>query len=298
MSIDLRTLIPRMKQRSLNVSEGDMLYALQDASRRIARETKILRGTSVISTQSGVNLYGPVFPLRSVASTDTFTTTEVESVTVNQAWIMDIDAHTTAALDTNVATSTTLTKSTDGVLPAQHGVTLAVDDILLVKDEATIANNGIYTVTSLGSVSAPWVLTRVAHKTDETLYQINMGKIRAEHPEILASTSAQDDGSLAEPTTWGDDNGMLFLSPTPDDVYAIIVNIAYQPMAGQYIVEFPPDYEEAIVCGALSTLAGGDEMLYWKRCFSIELASLKARVAYGTNQFILSAGGDFVSRKR
>ena len=68
---------------------------------------------------------------------------------------------TTAAL-TVTATTTTLTNS--GTLAALviDGVTLAVNDRVLVKNQATAAQNGIYTVTNAGSASVAWVLTRAA----------------------------------------------------------------------------------------------------------------------------------------
>ena len=40
------------------------------------------------------------------------------------------------------------------------GVTLAVGNRVLVKDQATALQNGIYTVTNIGSVSTNWILTR------------------------------------------------------------------------------------------------------------------------------------------
>lgn len=40
------------------------------------------------------------------------------------------------------------------------GVTLAVGNRVLVKDQASALQNGIYTVTNTGSVSTNWVLTR------------------------------------------------------------------------------------------------------------------------------------------
>lgn len=39
-------------------------------------------------------------------------------------------------------------------------VTLAVGNRVLVKDQATALQNGIYTVTNIGSVSTNWILTR------------------------------------------------------------------------------------------------------------------------------------------
>ena len=71
-----------------------------------------------------------------------------------------VRAATTAALPTNTRSGNVLTASANGALPAQDTVSLAVGNPFLVKDETTKANNGLFTVTSLGSGSTPWVLTR------------------------------------------------------------------------------------------------------------------------------------------
>lgn len=74
-----------------------------------------------------------------------------------------VRAATTAALATNTApTATTLEASVNGALAAQDGVSLAVGDRLLVKNEEAGAKNGIYVVTSLGSAGSKWSLTRLA----------------------------------------------------------------------------------------------------------------------------------------
>jgi hypothetical protein len=67
---------------------------------------------------------------------------------------------TTAALASNTRSGNVLTASANGALASIDGVSLSVSDRLLVKNEATGANNGIYTVTSLGSGGTPWSLTR------------------------------------------------------------------------------------------------------------------------------------------
>jgi hypothetical protein len=67
---------------------------------------------------------------------------------------------TTGALPTNTRTGNVLTASVNGVLPAIDGVALAVTDRILVQNEGTAANNGLYTVTSVGAVGAPWTMTR------------------------------------------------------------------------------------------------------------------------------------------
>jgi len=62
----------------------------------------------------------------------------------------------------------TLTANSNGVLGTVGGYAgLSVGSRVLVKDQATQIQNGIYTVTSLGAVGSPWVLTR-ATDTDGT----------------------------------------------------------------------------------------------------------------------------------
>lgn len=53
----------------------------------------------------------------------------------------------------------TLTATANGVLTVD-GVTVALGDRILVTAEAAPANNGIYVVTTLGTASVPYVLTR------------------------------------------------------------------------------------------------------------------------------------------
>lgn len=54
----------------------------------------------------------------------------------------------------------TLTRGENGALGTIDGVTLSVNDRILVKDQANNIQNGIYVVTNLGSGGAPYVLTR------------------------------------------------------------------------------------------------------------------------------------------
>jgi hypothetical protein len=69
---------------------------------------------------------------------------------------------TTAALPANTRTGNVLTASANGALPAQDGVTLVLNDRILVKNEATGANNGLYYVSQVGDAGTPWTLTRVS----------------------------------------------------------------------------------------------------------------------------------------
>lgn len=82
------------------------------------------------------------------------------AISVVADWKQSVRAATTAALPANTRVSNVLTANANGALAAQDSVTLIVGDRLLVKDEVTGANRGIYTVTAVGSGGAPWSLTR------------------------------------------------------------------------------------------------------------------------------------------
>src|SRR3990167_7105233 len=71
-----------------------------------------------------------------------------------------VRAATTAARPANTRSGNTLTADGNGALASQYGVALAAGEFLLVKDEGTGANNGLYRVRDLGGVSTPWILDR------------------------------------------------------------------------------------------------------------------------------------------
>ena len=103
-------------------------------------------------------------------------------------------AATTAALPANTYSNgasgvgATLTATSNAALTAQDGVTLAVGETLLVKNEAAPANNGLYVLTQLGSGSAPYILTR---RTD------------ADAPaELVNATAWVSEGSTLADSQW------------------------------------------------------------------------------------------------
>lgn len=68
---------------------------------------------------------------------------------------------TTAAL-TVTATTSTLTNAGTLAALSIDGIALSSGDRVLVKDQTATEQNGIYTVTTVGSVSVAWVLTRAS----------------------------------------------------------------------------------------------------------------------------------------
>ena len=94
---------------------------------------------------------------------------------------------TTAAL-TVTATATTLTNAGTLAAISIDSISLSVGDRVLVKDQATTNQNGIYTVTTVGSVSVAWVLTR---GTDTDVWN-----------DLVAAVTAIDQGTVNDNTMW------------------------------------------------------------------------------------------------
>lgn len=92
--------------------------------------------------------------------------TYVDAHASGLAWKTKVQAATTTALPANTYSNgasgvgATLTGNSNGALAAQDGVTLTVNQKLLVKDEATGANNGLYDLTQVGTGGTPYILTR------------------------------------------------------------------------------------------------------------------------------------------
>jgi hypothetical protein len=89
----------------------------------------------------------------------------VDSVAAGLSWKDPAQAATTANLAATYANGTagvgaTLTNSGTQAALVVDGVTLIVGNRVLVKDQTASAQNGIYVVTAVGTVSTNWVLTR------------------------------------------------------------------------------------------------------------------------------------------
>ena len=76
-----------------------------------------------------------------------------------------VKAATLTALPTNTRGGNTLTASAPGALSTIDGVTLGIADRLLVKNEATPANNGVYVIDVAGDAGTPWAMTRASDCT-------------------------------------------------------------------------------------------------------------------------------------
>jgi hypothetical protein len=116
-------------------------------------------------TAASIDVSGQVSPL-------------IDAAVGKLAWKQPVRAKTTAALAANTyangtaGVGATLTATVNGALAAVDGVTLAVNDRLIVDHETTASHNGIYKVTQLGDGSHPYILTR-STDADEAAELIN-----------------------------------------------------------------------------------------------------------------------------
>lgn len=119
------------------------------------------------------------------------------------SWKQPCRLGTVVALPANTRVGNVLTANANGALGMIDGQAPAVGDRILVILEATNANNGIYSVTSLGDATHPWVMTRA---TDTN----TIGKApRGTAVEVLA-------GTLLNGTLWVAFGAWVLNSTGPD----------------------------------------------------------------------------------
>jgi hypothetical protein len=94
----------------------------------------------------------------------------------------------------------TLTNSGTQAALVIDGVTVSVNDRVLVYQQTTQTQNGIYTVTNVGSVSTNWVLTRA---TDANTYVINSAAGLSEGSTVFVQQGATGAGETYTCNTSG-----------------------------------------------------------------------------------------------
>lgn len=134
---------------------------------------------------------------------------------------------TTGALAANTRVGNVLTANANGALGNIDGIATALNDRLLVKDEGTQANNGLYYVSALGSGGAPWSLTRTtdadesAEVTPNMLVMVEQGAVNQDKVFFL-----DVNGPVTLNTTalvFADFRGLAITAPADVDKSAAVV---------------------------------------------------------------------------
>lgn len=120
------------------------------------------------NSQRATGLADPSSSSSQDAATANWVTNQISLAVAGQDWKASVVLATAAALPANTYSAGVLTASGNGVLTVD-GVNPSAGQRLLVKNEATAKNNGIYVVTNAGAAGAPYVLTRAADANTSAL---------------------------------------------------------------------------------------------------------------------------------
>ena len=124
-------------------------------------------------------------------------------------WKNSARAGTTAALPActyangTSGVGATLTGNSNGALAAQDGITLIANDFLLVKNQATGAQNGKYKLTVVGDGSTAFVLTRstdfdsASEVTPQAAVALDEGSVQAGYIYKVSTTGSITIGTTA-----------------------------------------------------------------------------------------------------
>jgi hypothetical protein len=167
------------------VSQGDITTALGSYYLPLAGGT--MSGAINMGTSQINNLGMAVTPV----GTDAVNVNYVQAAITGLSWKQAVIAATTGPFTSNYANGisgvgATLTATTNVVLPLIDTISLAATNRVLVKNQGNTFENGIYTVTSLGSAGvSPWVLTRAtdsdtAAEVDGSAVYVDQGGTQAD----------------------------------------------------------------------------------------------------------------------
>ena len=126
--------------------------------------TTIASGTTY-STVTGLTLSGGLAAADPTASLGLATKQYVDLVTAGVNYHAPVVAASVSNLSANYSNGTsgvgaTLTADTNRAFSTLDGQTVSIGQRVLIKDQTTQLQNGIYTLTTVGSGAAPWVITR------------------------------------------------------------------------------------------------------------------------------------------
>ena len=104
----------------------------------------------------------------------------VDNVTAGINFHEAVHAASVSSLSANYANGTsgvgaTLTADTNRAFATVDGESVALGQRVLIKDQTDAKQNGIYTLTTVGSVSAPWVLTRATDADNNPVGELKNG---------------------------------------------------------------------------------------------------------------------------
>lgn len=174
------------------------------ASTAAGARTNLGLGTMAVQNANAVAITGgSVTGMPTPTANSDVATKEYVDATATGLTVLPVSKYATAAVLPNTPSynngtagvGATLTASANAALVVD-GATVSASDVVLVKNQASAAQNGIYTVTTVGDGSNAWVLTRAtyfdtsAEMVAGSLTNITAGASNAGNSYVLQTTVA------------------------------------------------------------------------------------------------------------
>ena len=192
--------------------ESFVIKAAAGASAPLA-EFKNSSGTVVgnIAVDGTLNVLSVVTSNAGTTSTSLATRGYVDTVAAGLNWHDSVAFATAAALPAStyangtLGVGATLTGNANGRLTVD-GSAQTTGKSILVKDQATATQNGIYTITEQGSVSTPFVLTRRTDSNNSIPGQVSTG----DSVYVVSGTNNGGQGFTLTTTGTGTNDAIIF----------------------------------------------------------------------------------------
>jgi hypothetical protein len=192
--------------------ESFVIKAATGASAPLA-EFKNSSGTVVgnIAVDGTLNVLSVVASSAGTTSTSLATRGYVDTVAAGLNWHDSVAYATAAALSActyangTLGVGATLTGNANGRLTVD-GSAQTTGKSILVKDQATATQNGIYTITEQGSVSTPFVLTRRSDSNNSVAGQVSTG----DSVYVVSGTNNGGQGFTLTTTGTGTNGAIIF----------------------------------------------------------------------------------------
>ena len=135
----------------------------------------------------------------------------VDNVTAGINFHESVHAASTVTLAANYSNGTsgvgaTLTADTNRAFSTLDGESVALGQRVLIKNQTDAKQNGIYTLTTVGSVSAPWVLTRATDADNNPTGEMKTGDFTFVVNGTVNASVGYINNSTANPIVIGTDN--------------------------------------------------------------------------------------------
>ena len=192
--------------------ESFVIKAASGASAPLA-EFKNSAGTVVgnIAVDGTLNVLSVVASSAGTTSTSLATRGYVDTVAAGLNWHDSVAFATAAALTActyangTLGVGATLTGNANGRLTVD-GSAQTTGKSILVKDQATATQNGIYTITEQGSVSTPFILTRRTDSNNSVPGQVSTG----DSVYVVSGTNNGGQGFTLTTTGTGTNDAIVF----------------------------------------------------------------------------------------